>query len=154
MQSVDALLSGDVSGFLVSLQYLALPVISLSLINMAPLVRLTRSSMVDALNSEYIRFALAAGLPRPTVYFRLALKNALLPPLTLLGVILGNLLGGAVIIETIFSWPGLGLWAVNAAMQSDYAPVQAFALTAAALRVVVFMLVDLAYFAVDPRIRH
>ncbi|MDR7555487.1 MAG: ABC transporter permease [Armatimonadota bacterium] len=154
MYSVDTLLAGDWQGFLVVLRYLALPVISLALINMAPLTRLTRSSMIEALGSEYVRFALAAGIPKRTIYFRLALKNALLPPITLLGIIVGFLLGGAVIIETIFAWPGLGLWAVNAAMQSDYAPVQAFALLAAGVKVIVYLLTDLVYFAIDPRIRY
>lgn len=154
MYTVDALLSRDWVGFAQALHYLALPVISLALINMAPLTRLTRSSMIEALNSEYIRFALAAGLPKRIIYFRLALKNALLAPLTLLGIIFGLLLGGAVIIETIFAWPGLGLWAVNAATQSDYAPVQAFALLSALAKVVVYLLTDLVYFAIDPRIRY
>jgi peptide/nickel transport system permease protein len=150
----DTALAGDWRGFLVALHYLALPVISLALINMAPLARLTRSSMIEALSSEYVRFALAAGIPKRTIYFRLALKNALLPPLTLLGTIFGLLLGGAVIIETIFAWPGLGLWAVNAATQSDYAPVQAFGLFAAGARVLVYLFTDLLYFAIDPRIRY
>jgi peptide/nickel transport system permease protein len=154
LYTVDTLLARDWSGFARAIHFLALPVVSLALINMAPLARLTRSSMIEALNSEYVRFALAAGLPKRTIYFRLALKNALLAPLTLLGIIFGQLLGGAVIIETIFAWPGLGLWAVNAATQSDYAPVQAFVLLAAAARVLVFLLTDLAYAAIDPRIRY
>ncbi len=153
MYTVDTLLRGDVAGFVTAAKYLALPVISLALINMAPLTRLTRSSMIEALNSDYVRYALAAGLPKRTIYFRLALKNALLAPITLLGIIVGLLLGGAVIIETIFAWPGVGLWAVNAATQSDYAPVQGFALLAATIRVLVNLLTDMAYFAIDPRIR-
>jgi len=154
MYTIDTLLGGDWRGFLTALHFLALPVVCLALINMAPLTRLTRSSMIEALNSDYTRFALAAGIPRRVIYFRLALKNALLAPITLLGVIFGRLLGGAVIIETIFAWPGLGLWAVNAATQSDYAPVQAFTLLAAASQVIVYLLTDLAYFTIDPRIRY
>lgn len=153
MYTVDTLVRGDLAGFVTALKYLALPVISLALINMAPLTRLTRSSMIEALSSDYIRYALAAGLPKRTIYFRLALKNALLAPITLLGIIFGLLLGGAVIIETIFAWPGIGLWAVNAATQSDYGPVQGFALLAAAIRVLVNLLTDTVYFAIDPRIR-
>lgn len=154
MHTVDTLLARDWSGFLTALRYLALPVFSLALIYMAPLTRLTRSGMIEALNSEYVRFALASGISKRTIYFRLALKNALLAPITLFGIIFGYLLGGTVIIETIFAWPGLGLWAVNAATQADYGPVQGFALLAAASKVIIYLLTDLAYFVVDPRIRY
>jgi peptide/nickel transport system permease protein len=154
LYTVDTLLAGDLAGLWTAAHHLVLPVFSLALINMAPLTRLTRASMIEALGSDYVRYALAAGVPRRVVHFRLALKNALLAPITMIGILVGNLLGGAVIIETIFAWPGLGLWAVTAATQSDYAPVQAFALFAATTKVLVYLLTDLAYFAIDPRIRY
>jgi peptide/nickel transport system permease protein len=154
LHTVDTLLRGDVAAFATAAKYLVLPVFTLAVVNMAPLTRLTRASMIEALNSEHVRFAFASGLPRRTIYFRLALKNALIAPVTMIGIIYGYLLGGVVLVEAIFAWPGLGLWAVNAAVQNDYAPVQGFALLAAASRVVVFLATDLVYFAIDPRIRY
>jgi peptide/nickel transport system permease protein len=153
LYTVDTLLAGDLPGFWEALKFMALPVLTLVLVNMAPLTRLTRSAMIDVLGSEYVRSARAAGVDERTINYRLALKNALLPPVTMIGQIYGNLLNGAVVVEIIFAWPGLGLYAVNAASQGDYAPVQAFALLAAGLRVIVFLATDLVYFVIDPRIR-
>jgi len=154
MYTIDTLLAGDFKGFLQALHYLALPTLTLAAINMAPLARLTRSSMIEVLGSEYVRTARAIGVSESIINFRLALKNALLAPVTMLGQIFGNLLGGTVIVELIFAWPGMGQYAVNAASQGDYAPVQAFAIMAAAARVLVFLLTDLVYFSIDPRIRY
>lgn len=151
---IDSLLLGDIGAFFTSIYYLILPVFTLALINMAPLTRLTRSSMIEVINSDYVRAARAAGISERIVTYRLALKNALLPAVTMIGLMYGQLLAGTVIAETIFSWPGLGLWAVNAAAANDYAPIQAFALLSAVLRVIVFLIVDLLYFAIDPRIRY
>jgi peptide/nickel transport system permease protein len=151
---VDSLLTGNIGAFFTSLRYLTLPVVTLALVNMAPLTRLTRSSMIEVLGADYVRSARAAGISERIVTYRLALKNALLAPVTMIGLMYGQLLAGTVIAETIFSWPGLGLWAVNAAASNDYAPIQAFALLAAVLRVIVFLIVDLVYFAIDPRIRY
>lgn len=154
MYTVDTLLAGDWKGFFSAVHYLALPTITLAAVNMAPLARLTRSSMIEVLGSEYVRTARASGVSEFMINYRLALKNALLAPVTMLGQIYGNLLGGTVIIELIFAWPGLGQYAVNAAAQGDYAPVQAFAILAASARVLVFLLTDLIYFTIDPRIRY
>jgi peptide/nickel transport system permease protein len=151
--TVDTLLVGDITGFWMAVRFLALPVISLALINMAPLTRLTRSSMIEVLQSDYIKAAQAAGLRERVVQYRFALKNAIIAPITMLGMMYGRLLGGAVIVETLFAWPGIGMWAVNAAKASDYAPVQAVALLAATIKVIVFLVLDLVYFALDPRIR-
>jgi len=151
---VDTLLQGNFRGFLTCLHYMVLPVTTLAMINMAPMARLTRSSMIEVLGSDYIQAARAAGIPGRVVVFRLALKNALLAPVTMIGIIYGLLLAGTVIAETIFAWPGIGSWAVNAASANDYAPLQGFALLAAFFRVVIFLLTDLAYFWIDPRIRY
>jgi len=151
---IDTLLSGNVAGFFTAFKYLLLPVISLTLINMAPLTRLTRSTMIEVLQSDYIKAAQAAGLGERIIQYKFALKNAIIPPITMLGMMYGRLLGGAVIVELLFAWPGLGLWAVNAAKASDYAPLQALALLTAFIRVVVFLILDLVYFALDPRIRY
>jgi peptide/nickel transport system permease protein len=153
LYTVDTLLAGNFMGFLTVLRYLSLPAITLALIELAPVTRLTRSSMIEALQSDYILAARASGIPERTVQYKLALKNAIIPPLTTLGMVLGRLFGGTVIVEKIFSWPGLGQWSINAAQSADYAPIQAFALLAAFIRVIIFLLLDLAYFALDPRIR-
>jgi len=154
MNLVDTLLEGNWVGFLACLKHITLPVITLSLINMAPIIRLTRSAMIEVLNSDYILAARAAGLPRSLVIFRLALKNALLAPITMIGIIYGLLLSGTVITETIFAWPGIGLWSLDAAKASDYAPLQGFAILAAFTRVLIFFITDLVCFWIDPKIRY
>ena len=150
---VDALLRGDVRVFADSMWHLFLPAFSLATIPMAIVARMTRSSMLEVLNRDYIRTAWAKGLPERVVILRHSLRNAILPVVTVLGLNLGILLGGAVIIETIFSWPGLGRYVVGSLLARDYPAVQGCVLVFATIMVVINLAVDLLYVALDPRIR-
>jgi peptide/nickel transport system permease protein len=150
---VDALLRADVRVFADAMWHLFLPAFSLATIPMAIVARMTRSSMLEVLNRDYVRTAWAKGLPERVVILRHSLRNAILPVVTVLGLNLGILLGGAVIIETIFSWPGLGRYVVNSLLARDYPAVQGCVLVFATLMVVINLAVDLLYVALDPRIR-
>jgi peptide/nickel transport system permease protein len=113
---------------------------------------MTRASMLGVLGSDFIRTARASGLTPITVLFAYALRNALLPVITTLGMVFGFMLGGSVIVEKVFGWPGIGSYAIDALTASDYAPVQGFVLTMGVLFVFVNLLVDLLYLVVDPRV--
>jgi peptide/nickel transport system permease protein len=149
---VDSVLTGNWRAFSSSAQHLALPVITQALVTLAPITRLMRSSMLEVLGSEYIQAARANGVPERQIYFRDALRNALLAPLTFVALVYGNLLGGSVVIERIFSWPGVGRYALESIVVKDYNAVQGFVLLAAVLYVLVFLVVDILYFVIDPRI--
>ena len=136
------------------LDHLILPATALGLISSAVLARLVRSGMLGVLRQDYIVTARAKGLSRALVVWRHALRNALIPVITMVGLQLGALLGGAVVTETIFSRPGLGRLAVDAILNRDFPLVQGTVLVAAVVYVVVNLLVDIAYAAVDPRIRY
>lgn len=153
MYTVDSLLTGNWAAFRSALSHLALPLMTLVFVYMAPIVKMTRSSMEEVLSSEFVTYSTACGLPR-SIVVRRALKNALPPVVTIIGVLYGYLLGGAVLIEVVFSWGGLGQYAVQSIVNSDFAPIQAFVIIAAAFTLLVYLVVDLAYFALDPRIRH
>ena len=135
------------------LKHLILPAVTLALLLLAKVVRLVRSGMLEVLDREYIRTARAKGLRSSRVVFAHALRNALIPIVTVVGVDLGQSLGGAVITETIFSWPGVGRLMVQAVAGRDYPVVQATAFVVAVLVVMINLGVDLAYRALDPRIR-
>jgi peptide/nickel transport system permease protein len=134
-------------------QYIILPVVTLTLIEIGVLARMARSATIDVLKLDYIAHARAKGLPERTVLARHALPNAFGPTLTLIGVVLGNLLGGIAVIETVFTLPGLGRLLVDAIFARDYAVVQGVMLFVAVIYVVVNLLVDLAYPLFDPRVR-
>ncbi|HKX17853.1 MAG TPA: ABC transporter permease [bacterium] len=136
------------------LDHLILPATALGLISSAVLARLVRSGLLGVLRQDYIVTASAKGLSRRLVVWRHALRNALIPVITMLGLQLGALLGGAVVTETIFSRPGLGRLAVDAILSRDFPLVQGTVLVAAVVYVAVNLLVDIAYAAVDPRIRY
>lgn len=150
---VDSLIQLDVGTFAIALRQMLLPAITLSLAIIAPLTRMVRGSMLDALGSDYIRAARAFGIPDAYVSFVYALRNAMLPVLTLAAALFGSVVGGAVVVEHIFAWPGLGSYAATAALRSDYAALQGFVILTAACYVVVFLVVDLLYLVVDPRMR-
>src|SRR5690606_21238206 len=133
---------------------LILPTITLGLGPAAVLARLTRSSMIEVINLDYIRTAWAKGLSERVVLMRHAMRNALIPIVTVIGLQFGGLLGGAVITESIFSWPGLGTLAITAINTRDYPMVQGVVLVAALVFVFVNLLVDLVYGILDPRIRY
>lgn len=136
------------------LRHLVLPAITLGTSMAALLTRLTRSSMLEVLRQEYIRAARAKGLGRRVVVWRHGLRNALIPVLTLAGIQFGYLLGGSVIVETIFGWPGVGRLAVNAIWKRDLPVIQGTVLIFTLLFVLVNLVVDVLYAYLDPRIRY
>ena len=151
---IDTLMSGDMSLFRNAIWHLLLPSFVLSTVIMPILARLTRSSMLEVLQQDYVRTAQAKGLANRVVVIRHALKNALLPIVTVVGLQLGGLLGGALLTETIFSWPGMGLWTYRAIQSRDYPIVQGAVLVSATIYVFVNLLVDISYAYLDPRIRY
>jgi peptide/nickel transport system permease protein len=135
------------------LQHLVLPAVTLGTFLIGLIIRLTRSSMLDVLHQDYVRTARAKGLSERTVLVRHAMKNALIPVVTVLGLQMGTLLGGAVITETVFAWPGMGMVTVTAIHQRDYPVVQSAVLVSAVLVVLINWCVDVVYHYLDPRIR-
>jgi peptide/nickel transport system permease protein len=150
---VDSLLTGHRQALLSSLHQLMLPAATLGFAVMAPLTRMVRATMLEILESDFIKAAWAAGLPRRRVVYGDALGNALVPVITLLGVIFGFLMAGNVVVEIVFAWPGIGNYAVTSLMTKDPAPIQSFVLFVALVYVLVNLGVDLLYGLADPRIR-
>jgi peptide/nickel transport system permease protein len=149
---VDALLAGDLALWWASFKQLILPTVTMALFVLAPIARMTRASMLQVLSSDFVRTARASGLSNTTVRVRYALRNALLPVVTTLGMVFGFMLGSSVIIEKVFGWPGVGSYAIDALTASDYAPVQGFVLAMGVLFVLLNLVVDLLYTLIDPRI--
>ncbi len=154
MMTVDAILNGQWNIFWSAASHLILPVITLVVVGSAQLVRVMRSSMLDALEQDFVRTARAKGLTSRSVIYKHALRNALIPVITLSGLIFFGLLQGVVITETVFNYPGLGNWAAHAATQLDIPAVLGYALFAALVVSVANLLVDLLYGLIDPRIRY
>jgi dipeptide transport system permease protein len=150
---VDSLLAGDGELFLSALSQLVLPAMTLAIFSLAPLARMTRASMLAALSGDFVRTARASGLSRSTIVITYALRNALLPVITTLGMVFSFLLGANVLVEKVFAWPGIGSYAIEALIASDYAPVQGFVLTMALLYVGLNLAIDLVYGLIDPRVR-
>jgi peptide/nickel transport system permease protein len=151
---LDSLLQGDWASLADALRHLILPALALATIPLAVIARMTRASMLEVLSREYIRTAEAKGLSRRAVILRHALRNALLPVLTVIGLQVGRLLAGAILTETIFSWPGIGLWVYESIESRDYAIVQGVSLFIAVIVVGVNLVTDVLYAAVDPRIKY
>jgi peptide/nickel transport system permease protein len=149
---IDALLAGDLAVWWASLKQLILPTLTMSIFVLAPIARMTRASMLAVLSSDFVRTARASGLGPVTVLLRYALRNALLPVVTTLGMVFGFMLGSSVIVEKVFGWPGIGSYAIDSLTASDYAPIQGFVLTMGVLFVLVNLLIDVAYTLVDPRV--
>jgi peptide/nickel transport system permease protein len=150
---VDALLAGDLEVARAALRQMALPAITMASFVLAPLARMTRASMLAVLASDFIRTARASGLSRGTVLCTYAFRNAMLPVITTLGMIFSFMLGANVLVEKVFAWPGVGSFALEALLASDYAPVQGFILTMAFLYVLLNLAVDILYGVIDPRVR-
>ena len=151
---VDALLARDGgTTFLASVRQLVLPAVTLGLFAMAPIARMTRAAMLGVLSSDFVRTARASGLASRTVLVTYAFRNAMLPVVTLLGMIFSFLLGANVLVEKVFAWPGIGSYALEALIASDYAPVQGFVLTMATLYVLLNLTIDIVYGLIDPRVR-
>ena len=136
------------------LRHLVLPAVTLSLYSMAIIARMTRSSMLETLNQDYIRTARAKGVPEGKVTRRHALRNAMLPVATVIGLQLGSLLGGAVLTESVYSWPGIGNYTVQCIMKSDFPVVQGVVLLIAVIFVLMNLIVDVVYAFLDPRIKY
>lgn len=151
---VDSLLTGNIPGFIDALKHIIMPAIALATIPMAIIARMTRSSMLDVMQEDYIRTATAKGLAERVVLFRHALKNAFLPVITIIGIQAGTLMAGAVLTETIFSWPGIGKWVYDAILGRDYPIVQGGTLLIALIFVFFNLLVDISYAFLDPRIHY
>lgn len=150
---IDSLIAGDLETFRAALAQLAVPAITLAIFALAPIARMTRASMLAVLSSEFVRTARAAGLTDYTVIITYAFRNAMLPVVTTLGMVFSFLLGANVLVEKVFAWPGIGSYAVEALITSDYAPVQGFVLAMAILYVVLNLAIDIAYGIIDPRAR-
>ena len=150
---VDSALSDEAGAFVSSLLHLVLPAVVLGTIPMAVIARMTRSSMLEVLREDYMRTARAKGLNPARVVIVHGLRNALIPIVTVLGLQVGSLLGGAVLTETIFSWPGIGKWLIDAIARRDYPVVQAGILVSALVFITVNLVVDLLYAVVNPRLR-
>jgi len=150
---IDAALSEEVGAWPSAVLHLALPALVLGTVPMAVIARMTRSAMLEVLREDYMRTARAKGLSPARVVLVHGLRNALVPILTVLGLQVGSLLGGAVLTETIFSWPGIGKWIIDAIARRDYPVVQAGILVSALVFIGVNLLVDLLYGVVNPRVR-
>jgi len=150
---IDSLLSGQKGAFQSAVQHLVLPSVVLSTIPLAVIARQTRSAMLEVLNEDYVRTARAKGLREARVTAIHAFRNALIPVVTTIGLQVGTLLAGAVLTETIFSWPGIGKWMIDAIGHRDYTVVQGGLLMIAIVVMVVNLIVDLLYAFINPRIR-
>jgi ABC-type dipeptide/oligopeptide/nickel transport system permease component len=151
--TVDALLAGDLEAFVDVGKHLVLPAIALGSIPLAIIARITRAAVLDVQNEDYVRTARAKGLAPITVDYRHVLRNAMLPISTIIGLQVGLLLSGAVLTETVFAYPGIGSWLVEAIKNRDYPVIQAGVLFVAVIVVFVNLLVDLSYAILNPRIR-
>jgi peptide/nickel transport system permease protein len=154
LYAVDALAARDWAALRSALRHLLLPVVLLSYVSLAPVVRMVRSSMLEILGQDYIRTARAKGLAERFILYRHALRNALIPTLTIIGLSYGTLLQGAVVTETIFAWPGMAYYAVGSMTYLDYPAVIGITLVSALIYSTVNLIVDLLYGVVDPRIRY
>lgn len=152
MYTLDALLQGQWGTFKAAFAALILPAVSLSLTAMAPLTRMTRNSVLEVLNTDYVRSARALGLPSGLVLRDYVFKNASIPVLTLLVGILGFMLGGVVLVETVFSWPGLGRYTLDAILASDFPAIQGAILLVTTLYVLLYLLLDIGVALIDPRV--
>ena len=150
---IDSLITGNFETFRSAFGQLILPAVTLAIFSLAPITRMTRASMLAALASEFIRTARASGLSSRTVILTYAFRNAMLPVVTTLGMVFSFLLGANVLVEKVFAWPGIGSYAVEALLQSDFAPVQGFVLTMAVLYVALNLIIDMLYGVIDPRVR-
>jgi peptide/nickel transport system permease protein len=151
---VDSLLSGNFAGFWDGLKHLIMPALALGTIPMAVITRMTRSSMLEVMGEDYVRTARAKGVVPWRVVFKHALRNAMLPTVTVIGLQVGLLMGGAIVTETIFSWPGIGQITYESVSRRDYAMIQGVVLYGALLFVLVNLVVDILYAVLDPRVRY
>src|SRR6516164_5829202 len=150
---IDSALAGDWEVWRASLQQLVLPALTLGLFALAPIARITRASMLAVLASDFVRTARASGLSPFTVIITYAFRNTMLPVVTTLGMVFSFLLGANVLVEKVFAWPGIGSYAIEALIASDFAPLQGFVLTMAVMYVALNLAIDILYGVIDPRVR-
>ena len=150
---IDSLFARDFALFRACLAPLVLPAATLAIFSLAPIARMTRAAMLSVLASDFVRTARANGLAPHRVILTYAFRNAMLPVVTTLGMVFSFLLGANVLVEKVFAWPGVGSYAVEALIASDYAPVQGFVLTMAILYVLLNLAIDVLYGIIDPRVR-
>ncbi|MFO8192429.1 MAG: ABC transporter permease [Bacillota bacterium] len=151
---LDSLIAGQIGSFIDSVRHLLMPAVSLATVSLALVVRVTRSSMLDVLSEDYIRTARAKGMQERKVVYTHALKNAMIPVVTVIGLQLAKLMGGAILTETVFSWPGIGRLLVTAINVRDYPVVQGVVFFVAFAFIAINIIVDLIYAYLDPRIRY
>jgi len=150
---IDSLIAGNLELFWASLKQLFLPALTLAIFSLAPIARMTRASMLAVLASDFVRTARASGLSSTTVIVTYAFRNAMIPVVTTLGMVFSFLLGANVLVEKVFAWPGIGSFAVEALIASDFAPLQGFVLTMAVMYVGLNLMIDILYGLIDPRVR-
>jgi ABC-type dipeptide/oligopeptide/nickel transport system permease component len=150
---IDSLIARDMELFWAAAKQLILPAATLAIFSLAPITRMTRASMLAVLSSDFVRTAKASGLSTRKVILTYAFRNALLPVITTLGMVFSFLLGANVLVEKVFAWPGIGSYAVEALIASDFAPVQGFVLVMAIMYVLLNLMIDLLYGVIDPRVR-
>ena len=150
---IDSLVAGEGALFVAAAKQLVLPTLTLGVFALAPIARMTRAAMLGVLSSDFVRTARASGLAPATVLYTYAFRNALLPVVTLLGMVFSFLLGASVVVEKVFAWPGVGSYALEALIASDYAPVQGFVLVMASLYVGLNLVIDVLYGVIDARVR-
>jgi len=150
---IDSLLNTNFPSFLGALQQLMLPAITLAFFNLAIIVRTLKADIIDTLREDFIRTARAMGIGQKRILFKHALRNALLPTVTMIGTIYGSLLGGAVLTEVVFSWPGAGMYAVESIQWLDYAGLQGFIIFYVFIFMLVNLVVDISYRVIDPRVQ-
>lgn len=150
---IDSLIEGNWEKFYSAIGQLCLPAMTMAIFVIAPLTRMTRSSMLSVLSSDFVRTARAAGLKPYTVYVTYAFRNAMIPVLTTMGMVFSFMLGANVLVEKVFAWPGIGSYVLQAMTVSDYAPVQGFVLLMGSVYVALNLVIDILYGLVDPRIQ-
>lgn len=150
---IDTLLAGNLAAFGSALAHLALPILTLAAATTASVMRVTRNNMIEVMSQDHIKTVIAYGLPTEKVHYRYALRAALVPLLTVFGLIYGYMLGGSVIVEYVFDWPGIGGYAVNSVITNDFPAVTGVTLVLATAYLTVNLAVDLLYQVVDPRLR-
>jgi len=150
---IDTLIAGQYTAFASAAAHLVLPVLTLVIASLAVVTRITRNTMIEALNEDFIRTAMAYGLPNRQIYFQYALKATLIPMLTVIGLTYGFMLGGSVVVEYVFDWPGLGGYVVGAITKNDFPAVMGVTLFLSTMYLTVNLVIDILYFVVDPRLR-
>lgn len=151
---LDSILTLNFEGLIVSIKHLILPSITLAMFPLGLIVRTVRSSTIDVLEEDYIDYARSKGIPGKVLVIKHILKSSLIPVVTVMGLVIGRLLGGSVIVEAVFAWPGLGSWAAASILNNDLAAIMGFTLIVSVFFIIINLIVDLCYGFLDPRIRN